>query len=413
MEKNNKAEDLKSLEINYNKLSDRAREILNRFAVFRKPAGLSAVHWVTGEKQEITIELIKNLDREKLPEEIRHLEDEELLKLFRKQMPEQRYAGDIDKYIDELVNLNLIKSELREGGVETYSVNIPVRNFCKDKLAAETWKTFLKEGAFYYISPYKESGKEQKTPETVLEETEGIKLLIEAEEFEEASGILLNINELLTGWGYQDICENLNKMIIPQINGESKAFLILNLGIVFEKRGEYKIALEEYNKSLEIFRETGSRGGTADSLNKIGIIHYFLGKNKSALTENKAALKIYKEIGDLGGEARTQHYLGVIYQKCRDYEPALNKFNESIKIFEEFGDKASAGLSKGQAGILLTEAGEYSRAFEKLFQAFSTFMEMKSPYEKTALNELKKLREKWGAENFDPLFKERTGVDLE
>jgi CHAT domain-containing protein len=105
------------------------------------------------------------------------------------------------------------------------------------------------------------------------------------------------------------------------------------------------------------------------------------------------------------------HNFGYLIQNRGEYEKALEYYDRSLKIKQELGDRSGVAVTLGQFGKLYVEVGRYDEAFRHLLSALSIFIELQSPYARTAVNDLKKLRAKWGEENFDAAWKEAIGED--
>ena len=184
------------------------------------------------------------------------------------------------------------------------------------------------------------------------------------------------------------------------------------IGIIHQHRGDYDAALEQYEKSLQIKEELGDRDSVSSSLHQIGNIHYLRGDYAAALEQYKKALQITEELGDRAGVSSSLHQIGMIHQHRGDYDPALEQYEKSLQIKEELGDRAGVANSHGQMGQLFVQREKYAEAFDKFLFALITFSELQSPNVNIATNDLKKLREQWGAENFDKVWQEKTGDDV-
>ncbi|HEY9231011.1 MAG TPA: tetratricopeptide repeat protein, partial [Blastocatellia bacterium] len=145
-----------------------------------------------------------------------------------------------------------------------------------------------------------------------------------------------------------------------------------NIGMIYEVRGDYEMALQHYQESLKIEEELDNRAGVATSLHQIGMIH----------------------------------------QQRGDYEAALRHYQASREIAEDLGDRAGVAESLAQIGRLFTQIGRYGEAFDNLLVALFAFVELQSPNVRIVLNMLKELRGKWGAESFDAAWQKATGGDV-
>ena len=104
--------------------------------------------------------------------------------------------------------------------------------------------------------------------------------------------------------------------------------------------------------------------------------------------------------------------LGRLFSARGDYDQALTNFRKSHKIAEELGDRAGVASSHGQMGKLLTELKKYEGAFEEFILALYIFVELQSPYAKLAMQNLRNLRDLWGAKNLEVAWKKKTGEEV-
>ena len=354
-----------AIDMNYGKLTPGGRELLNRLAAFRQPVEWDAVQWVMGIEEDTVGEFMKrmkNIDRDKLPEEARQMDDAALARMFRGMLPVVRKAEGMEPVVRELVSWGMV-TPVREEEEVYLTVHSLAREFCREKSGAE-WRNHLTEAAGYYTNKYKLFNEEQKTLSTVLEEVEAAELLMEAENFEAAADVIINIDPVLDRWGWGRLLESLYDQVqraLPGVELKTRAIILHNLAILMQGRGEYAAALEKYEQSL----------------------------------------KIEEEIGDKLGIAQSLHQAGMIYQMKGDYAAALEKYGQSLKIAEELGDRAGVASSLHQVGSIYHQQKKYPEAFENYLIAFSILTELGSPDAQIAENSLGILRKDWGEKEFE------------
>ena len=185
------------------------------------------------------------------------------------------------------------------------------------------------------------------------------------------------------------------------------------IGRIHQERGEYDKALEMYRESLEVAKSLGDRAGVSKSMHNIGRIHQERGEYDKALEMYRESLEVDKSLGDRAGVSKSMHQIGRIHQKRGEYDKALEMYRESLEVKKSLGDRAGMASSMGQMGQLFAETGNHAEALDLLAEAFSIFQQLRSPSAGIAKNALKDLREKWGAENFDPAFEKKTGMPFE
>jgi len=352
-----------AIDINYTKLSEKSRELLNRLAAFRKPVEREAVHWVIGKPVDMSAEILKLIDRKKMPEEWKDKSDEEVVRILSQFFPEKRLAEGVDEPVNQLINWGLLTPIEEEGEVYLLTVHSLVRDFCRDK-CPDAWNQYLEDAAVYYTNRSKGMTRDRKTLNIVMEEIEAAELFMEAGEYEPAADIIIDITELLDRWGLGRLAESLNNRLIHEVKQKTQSGLIHNLGNLLLNRGEYKLALEYYEKSLKILKEIGDRAGMAGPLHQIGRIHKVRGDYATALEIYEKLLKIFEELDDRAGVASSLHQIGTIHQALGDYPAALEMYEKSLETKEELGNRTGMAASLHQIGIIHQKRGDYAPALE-------------------------------------------------
>jgi CHAT domain-containing protein/tetratricopeptide (TPR) repeat protein len=357
-----------AIELNYARLSERSRELLNRLAAFREPVPSEAADWVMGEKVSVAEESLQKL-RDQLSQELKELGDATLLEMLDQALPEQRRADDLIGPIKELVNWGLLTPVIEDGHLEALAVHSLVRDFCRDKQKGEPWRTRLRDAAAFYTNQTNLLQQDEKSPAAVWSEMEAFELLMEAGDFREAAQLLVDAHPLLDRWGFGRYLESQYLRLLGKVERGDLAAVIHNYGVLLQARGEYEAALQQYERSL----------------------------------------KIAEELGDRAGVARSLHQIGMIHQARGEYEAALQQYERSLKIAEELGDRAGVARSRGQIGQLFTQLGRYPEAFGHFLFALVTFVDLQSPDARIVVNMLKDLRAKWGKKQFDAAWQQATG----
>ncbi len=330
-----------AIALNYEKLSERARELLNCMAAFRQAVPLEAAEWVVREQSSI----VQNLERP----------------------------------IAELISWGLLTPINEDGQLAALSVHNLVRDFCCEQQAGATWRERLHEAAAFYTSQTKLVEQESKTQEAVWHEMEAFELLLEAEDFEAAANLVMNADPLLDRWGFGHYLESRYRRLIEGVSRRTAAKLGHNLGVLVQARGDYAAALLQYEKSLKIEEEIGNRAGVAGSLYQIGYLHYLRGDYAVALVQYEKTLLIQEELGDRAGVASSLHQVGMVYQARGDYDAALQQYEKSRKINEELGNSLGVANALHQIGIIHQARGDYVAALAEYEEARKIREALNSP----------------------------------
>jgi tetratricopeptide (TPR) repeat protein len=129
-----------------------------------------------------------------------------------------------------------------------------------------------------------------------------------------------------------------------------------NLGIAYQRLGDFSHAIEFYNQSLNTARETGDRNSEGRMLHNLGVAHEALGEPRNALELYEQALAIFREIGDRRNEGTALGNIGVVYDELGEPLLAIERHEQRLVIAREIGDRrgeatAFANLGKAHYGL--------------------------------------------------------------
>lgn len=145
-------------------------------------------------------------------------------------------------------------------------------------------------------------------------------------------------------------------------NGISRCYN--NLGIVNRYQGNYPQAIEFYQQSLQIQEELGDKKGVHTNLNNIGIIHRLQGSYELAIEFHKKALKIQEELNDKKGMSASYNSIGNTYKEKGKHAVAIDFYIKSLEIDEQLGDKRGMGISYNNIGNAYESLSKYNLALE-------------------------------------------------
>lgn len=201
--------------------------------------------------------------------------------------------------------------------------------------------------------------------------------------------------------------------VAKKIDEKSKADAEHNLGYIYSLRGQDDQALECFNKSLEISKNSDYLFGTFralegiaqaymyldsiklsektsgyllelalknDSIKQVANAYFQLGKiceqnenYDSAIVLLNKALEIRKTINDKKDIAKTYNGLGKLYYEKVDYPKSIEYYNDAIKIRETINDPEGLAIAYLNFGNTLSSIGKYQPALEQYQKALKTF----------------------------------------
>ncbi|MCE2662139.1 MAG: tetratricopeptide repeat protein [Microcystis sp. M53603_WE2] len=149
-----------------------------------------------------------------------------------------------------------------------------------------------------------------------------------------------------------------------------------SLAGIYYSLGEDQKAIEFYQQSLAIFQKIGDRSREADSYNNLGNAYHSLGEYQKAIEFYQQSLAIFQEIDDIRGVAYCYNNLGNIYNSLREYQKAIEFHQQSLAIKREISDITGEAYSYLGLGNVYGSLGEDQKAIEFYQQSLEIFQEM-------------------------------------
>ena len=102
---------------------------------------------------------------------------------------------------------------------------------------------------------------------------------------------------------------------------------------------EFELALDAYQKCLQLARASSDRGAECEALCCIGGAHIPLGNMHKALLFSGKALVVAREIRDRRAEGRSLANLGIAHLGLGENKRVIQCHSESLNISRELGDR--------------------------------------------------------------------------
>lgn len=144
-----------------------------------------------------------------------------------------------------------------------------------------------------------------------------------------------------------------------QKNFISKAYN--NIGIVYKSQLNYPKALEYLKKALAIQQQTGEQAAAVTLMN-IGVIHFENKRLNEAFQYYEKARRLFETINNTRGFALLNNYLGDYYKIKGDFDQARAHYRKSLDLYETMQNKFGASLSLYKIGLLLSGQKKYAEA---------------------------------------------------
>ncbi len=141
--------------------------------------------------------------------------------------------------------------------------------------------------------------------------------------------------------------------------------VLSELGLAYFSQGKYQDAKEFHQRSLAIARDIKDKEAEATSLNNLGNAYYFSKEHEKAIELHNQALSIAQATGLKEEEVKSFNGLGNAYSS-KDNEKAIKFYEQSLIIAKEINYK------EGEAKALTNLGGVYSsqKQYEKAIKFF-------------------------------------------
>jgi tetratricopeptide (TPR) repeat protein len=160
--------------------------------------------------------------------------------------------------------------------------------------------------------------------------------------------------------GRKTLKESINRMI-----DESISISYFNKGKLFYDWGKYDMALEEFNKSLELCRAIEYVWGEATALLGVGDIFLKEDSIVQAKESYKKAYGIFIKTDNLPGKAQALAKLGGWFSHAGDTEQALEYYHKALSTFEDIGLQQEMAETYSMTAALHFMRKEYGEAISE------------------------------------------------
>jgi class 3 adenylate cyclase/Tfp pilus assembly protein PilF len=143
-------------------------------------------------------------------------------------------------------------------------------------------------------------------------------------------------------------------------NGQGHA--LLNLGFQELSNSDFNSAFNNFNKALDIFKESEFLDGIAQAYYNLGIVYLRVGDYDLAMKFQQKSLKINMSINNNLNVARCKNQIGFISTQFGLYDIAIKEYNESLALMKELDYKAGIASIYLAMGILFMENKDFSKA---------------------------------------------------
>lgn len=140
------------------------------------------------------------------------------------------------------------------------------------------------------------------------------------------------------------------------------------IGKVYVNTGEYDLAISNFMIALKIMEEEENKEGQAFYLNNIGVVYDFQQMYAEALKFYEASLVIKKELNNEAGIASTTNNIAIVYFNLEDFEKSLEFHLYAMELNEKLNRQSSLSKSYNNVGFALIYLNRNEEAINYLLK---------------------------------------------
>lgn len=169
-------------------------------------------------------------------------------------------------------------------------------------------------------------------------------------------------------------------------NKEHEAMVLQGIAITYNNLGEKRKAIDFYQQALLIYQSRNNRESEATALTVIGNWFQDIDKNRNALDYFEKALPVYQSLNNKVQMAVVLVQIGRKYDGFGEKQKALNYYNQAQLIYQSLGDKSGEAYMLLGLGAFYGSIGEFQKSLDYNNQALLIHRSLgEKEYEATAL----------------------------
>ncbi|MDF2438264.1 MAG: tetratricopeptide repeat protein [Bacteroidota bacterium] len=151
------------------------------------------------------------------------------------------------------------------------------------------------------------------------------------------------------------------------------------IGRLHDGKGEYPLALEEYNKALKFWKDIeissdkndlpAAKAGKAQTLTNMGNDHSMQANFPKALDYSFQALKIADEIGNTYLQANNNANIGSVFNMQKEYSKALEYYFKALSMYEKMQMPSGVAYCYLGIGNTYNDEKKYDKALEFYYKS--------------------------------------------
>ncbi|MBT5869791.1 MAG: CHAT domain-containing protein [Nitrospinaceae bacterium] len=155
---------------------------------------------------------------------------------------------------------------------------------------------------------------------------------------------------------------------------------LLELGLVAEKEGDFKQALEFYVESQKLAETAHLKPGLAKAFLYQANSHWFQGNYQQAFRFQRQSLSLAKELGDTLQQTFTLNTLGLIHWTLNDPGRALEHLEKSLELAQTSNSQLDVATAYNNMGLVHRKEKRYPKSIEFFKKALQMDEQLKSKW---------------------------------
>lgn len=177
----------------------------------------------------------------------------------------------------------------------------------------------------------------------------------------------MNIEANLGNYSFvEKRCDNIMRDFDKILTQKTRASIYNNLGIAHFMEGNYDISLKDFQNALTIYETNNDKVKISQLNMNLGNVFNIKGERKEANKFWFRAMEINESYGDLAQKAKILNNMGISAYDEFEYEEAMNYYQSSKEIFVKIGDSMGVGMILFNISETAFSMCNYQTAYEYL-----------------------------------------------